>query len=453
MTTRHIAVGLAALLLAGMAAAQSAADLLQQGIHAQETAGDLDGAIRIFRQVASGTNKPLASQAQYQLVLCLLQKGDRTGAAKEAQALEQNFPDQKDLIAKARRVTEAGESLLPAPWGERESSQLNIKRDGAPTGEYLFYSVDPELGNAATRPNPQLRWLTWELKTKNSARTVQFLVDRDTMQPVTVSGREGRMDSTDAVGDAAVEPLIGPAIDVQASVFRMRRLPLAVGYKTTLTGFPLAIGQTAPRKFEVAVTGIEAVQTPSGKYNCYRVSIAPLHQTFWFAVDAARSLVKIQSGNVEAELVKVWGAEDVLEAAIAPFRAAGWKEYNRARSGPGASSSVDLANPDDRFLRVDVRIVKTYTPPADISEALRRAVEAESARLGPEYKVAPGGLQQRTQGGQQTISCVWAKANAADSYILWIRTENTAAKFDVRGASLGVARWKADQILSTVRIP
>ena len=97
---------MASLLLTGTAYAQSAADLLQKGIHAQETVGDLDGAIQIFRQVVASpnTNKQLAAQAQYQLVLCVLQKGDRPGASQELQLLEKNFGDQPDLIEKARKI-------------------------------------------------------------------------------------------------------------------------------------------------------------------------------------------------------------------------------------------------------------------------------------------------------------------------------------------------------------
>ena len=52
MTTRYLAAAiLAAMFSAATAGAQSGADLLQKGIYAQETLGDLDGAIRIYRQL------------------------------------------------------------------------------------------------------------------------------------------------------------------------------------------------------------------------------------------------------------------------------------------------------------------------------------------------------------------------------------------------------------------
>jgi hypothetical protein len=64
MTIRYIGALLAALLLVAGASAQTTADLLQQGIHTQESAGELDRAIAIYRQVVASPNKELASQAQ-----------------------------------------------------------------------------------------------------------------------------------------------------------------------------------------------------------------------------------------------------------------------------------------------------------------------------------------------------------------------------------------------------
>src|ERR1039457_6582267 len=91
MTIRHLATALVATLLWGTpASAQSAADLLQKGIYAQETLGDLDGAVQSYRQVLTSypANKQIAAQAQYQLVLCMGQKGDRAAASREFRSEE-----------------------------------------------------------------------------------------------------------------------------------------------------------------------------------------------------------------------------------------------------------------------------------------------------------------------------------------------------------------------------
>jgi hypothetical protein len=82
-----ILVGSLAVLAGAAAVAQSPADQLQKGIYAEETAGDIDGAIQLFWQVANSPNKTIVAQVQYQLVLCMLQRGDRLGGADaEAQS-------------------------------------------------------------------------------------------------------------------------------------------------------------------------------------------------------------------------------------------------------------------------------------------------------------------------------------------------------------------------------
>jgi hypothetical protein len=93
---------LAASLAALPGAAQTASELLQKGIYTQETAGDVDAAIQLFRQAfsAAGTERDLAAQAQYRLVQALLRKGDTAMAALEMNRLAQEFPDQRDLISR-----------------------------------------------------------------------------------------------------------------------------------------------------------------------------------------------------------------------------------------------------------------------------------------------------------------------------------------------------------------
>ncbi len=326
MAIKHFAAALLGTLLMGTpSGAQSAVDLLQKGIHAQETVGDLDEAIRIFRQITGSpsNNKLFAAQAQYQLVVCMLQKGDRAAASREVELLARDYPEQQDLLARARKLLPVGAALLPAPWGEGEASQLNIKRDGVATGERLFYSVDPDT-EGGQPANPQNQVLRWELITKNSRRSVTTRVDRATMDPAVKPNRSNPLlDSDDLTGDPAAATFNGPAIDVEQSIFRMRRLPLAPGYKATLASLPFTLGSYAPKQVEITVTGIETVETPAGRFKCYTVSAAGLGQTFWVGIEGARPLVRFRAGNVEAELVQVWGPENALERSLAFVTATG----------------------------------------------------------------------------------------------------------------------------------
>src|SRR5580658_5001554 len=82
----------------------TAAELLQKGIYAQETAGDLDGAIKIYRQIVDShpSQREIGAQAQYRLGQALLEKGDAASASQEIQRLGWDYPDYKELIASAK---------------------------------------------------------------------------------------------------------------------------------------------------------------------------------------------------------------------------------------------------------------------------------------------------------------------------------------------------------------
>ena len=92
----------AVLLLATVGSAQTAAELLQKGIYTQQTAGNTDGAIEIYRQVIgmAGGDRATAARAQMQLVSAFLQKGDMAGASREFSTLAIRYSDQRELIAR-----------------------------------------------------------------------------------------------------------------------------------------------------------------------------------------------------------------------------------------------------------------------------------------------------------------------------------------------------------------
>ncbi|HWB83802.1 MAG TPA: tetratricopeptide repeat protein [Bryobacteraceae bacterium] len=104
-----IAGVLAVAVLTCRGAAQSPEELLEKGIYTQETVGDLDQAIEIYRQILSSSPAPrsYAAQAQYRLAQCLLQKDAKADAAREFKKVIEDYSEEKDLVVRAR------ESLLP----------------------------------------------------------------------------------------------------------------------------------------------------------------------------------------------------------------------------------------------------------------------------------------------------------------------------------------------------
>jgi hypothetical protein len=97
--TAAAAVGLT-IFAPGMAA-QTVAEQLQKGIYAQDTAGNLDEAIAIYRKiVASGqASRAVAATAQARLTQALAQKGDLDAASREFQTLALVYAEYRELIA------------------------------------------------------------------------------------------------------------------------------------------------------------------------------------------------------------------------------------------------------------------------------------------------------------------------------------------------------------------
>ncbi len=116
------------LLLAGILAVARAqtkppAALLQEGLYAEQTEGNLDRAIEIYSQIRDiRTNNPwLLARAGYQLGLCHLKKGQTEKAAEYFEEVLTYYPEQKSIAEKAKAELE---KIKPA--GEQEITEKII---------------------------------------------------------------------------------------------------------------------------------------------------------------------------------------------------------------------------------------------------------------------------------------------------------------------------------------
>jgi hypothetical protein len=87
-------------------------ELLQKGIYTQETAGDVDAALQIYRQVTASApaQSSVAAEAQFRIAEALLQKGDLNGAATEFGILSSRYSLHQDLIARMARGLQGAHS-------------------------------------------------------------------------------------------------------------------------------------------------------------------------------------------------------------------------------------------------------------------------------------------------------------------------------------------------------
>src|SRR6266542_6558262 len=84
-----------------MARGASAAELLEKGIYAEETKGELKAAKDIYQQIVedAGADRSLMAQAQLRLGLCQLKLGNKPQAISALDRLTQEFPDKDKLLA------------------------------------------------------------------------------------------------------------------------------------------------------------------------------------------------------------------------------------------------------------------------------------------------------------------------------------------------------------------
>lgn len=84
---------------------KSPAVLLQQGIYAEETEGNLEKAMEIYSQIRSDYNdvERISAIATYQLGLCHLKKGQKDEAAEYFQQAATKYSSQKEIAYKAKK--------------------------------------------------------------------------------------------------------------------------------------------------------------------------------------------------------------------------------------------------------------------------------------------------------------------------------------------------------------
>src|SRR4051812_4649588 len=136
-------LGLACLCMANAAEVLSPSQVLEKAIYSEETKGDLEGAMTLYKQVVSEAKvaESVAAQAQYHLGLCYYKKNQFTDATTAFEKLVHDYPSQTNLVNLAQEYLAGAVSLLPAPWLDGEELVLDVQ---FPTGFRLgmaYYCV------------------------------------------------------------------------------------------------------------------------------------------------------------------------------------------------------------------------------------------------------------------------------------------------------------------------
>ncbi|KPK86137.1 MAG: hypothetical protein AMJ81_02045 [Phycisphaerae bacterium SM23_33] len=123
--------------------------LLEQAIHKEQAAGDLDAAMKIYQQIIeeSKANRRHVAEALYRLGMCHLKKRDEVQAVAQFRELVRSFPEQRTFVAKAEaelaKLTRPPEYLPLNQAVERTVNDDGMNRD---------WLIDLDAGKLFTPP-------------------------------------------------------------------------------------------------------------------------------------------------------------------------------------------------------------------------------------------------------------------------------------------------------------
>ncbi len=479
-------VSAAILTCVSASAADSPSDLLEKGIYTEETVGDLDKAIEIYEEIISQAeaNRKFVSQAQLRLGKCLLKQGKKKEAEEAFRKLVDRFkdsPDQKELVAKARELlpADSGDMQLdPVPWVDGEHLEMRIKMGGGlDIGTFILSARSGEVDGREV----------WHLGLNRNiavnAPNLGFshvVADRRTFRPLSSEFRHSllgtvtaeyapkkvtiRTKGNDGKEKVKKYDLDGVYYDNEQGWQLFRRLPLADDYKGKM---PIcATFGSGPMKLDVEVTAKETVEVPAGKFECYKLLVKPVQQTFWISADAHRYAVKFEAGGVMGVLQSIRQVEP--DATV---------EYADKDLGFSLSAPADwYFIPDKVSVKEPAKLVILADPAAESVSALlvepldklddeqkasvRAWAESEledTKKTLKNFQVVADSWQQRKVAGHPAVSCV-ATFDHGDmkraKYHVFVIGKSTASRFVARLARDRVDdfRREYDKIIDTYKV-
>ncbi len=424
MYRKSVLIGLvmAAAIVASATAASAASpsETLEKAIYTEQTVGNVDEAIKLYQQVIdeAKTVRAAAAQAEFRLAQCLFKK-NKTGDANAAlEKLIKDYPDEKEWVAKARKQLPSEIKLRPAPWQDHEAQQINLKlATGLDVGTYI-YMIDSAKHDGKD---------VWRCSTRvfvaiNSAQGYStVLAEKESFAPITsrwMHSLLGDVEATylptvvkikDLLKNSTREITIdGPVFDNEECAELFRRLPLEVGYKTTIPVVSTLGGGKIPLGLEV--TGKETIEVAAGKFECFKI-VLNIGQTFWISTDEHRYAVKFEAGGAVAELAKVYHLEpgkplkfDAKEFSVTlPERWFAYTPKPLKKDKPETTAILDE-------MGVATATVEAKAPAADLkgkSLREREVAEADEQKKAlKDFKLRTDGIAEGKLAGSRAVTLI-----------------------------------------------
>lgn len=304
--------------------------LLEEGIYAEETKGDLNEAMTIYQKIIdeNAGNSANIAEAYYRLGVCYLKTGDNSKAIEMFKELLTGFREHEEIAAEAKNqlvklnaLDEDGKTnkpleFGPVPWEAGETCWYNFStpviknlgrmissiRDVTINGNDLWriedYLVIPGEGQSQfTRTNVF----------KKDSKPFSGLAKGVLGSKVKYEKDYIHLD-TDGLGTKETKkiPVNDIIYDSNQMHYLIRRLTLAEGYSLFFSIFNPQAGTVS--KAELKTIGIETVEVPAGTFKCYRVEIeidSKMKVKQWYSTDDKKYFVKaeIPSGTYELEKI------------------------------------------------------------------------------------------------------------------------------------------------------
>ncbi|MEM9598971.1 MAG: tetratricopeptide repeat protein [Acidobacteriota bacterium] len=426
-----VALGSALPGLADEDVAASPAELLEEAIYAEQTVGDLDGAIEIYRRILARDGVPArhGAQAQFRLGMGLRALGETAEAEAAFEALLRDFPEQTTWADQAREQLEVSKATLrpgPAPWqdGELLIYRISVPASGLPVGK-LFHRVGTAVVDGVD---------VWKMETRrlgfggaDQEGVSRVFVDRSTQLPIRSAFLHKALGRTRTTYGPDGATIIGAAgettvtsdrtiYDNEQVMYLLRSLPLAPGFEATLQVLPSWAGAATEVEVSVKKKAVDC-KTPAGDSECLVVVIdlgkmggTNNKQTAWVSTGPERQVAKVKAEGMVLDLAAVFQVpfEIPIQYRLDDYGIAGtlpldWLYHEHQKRSRG--TAIQFLDPDSEgigTLEVD-RCPRGRCP--ELQETAERELKGSTRRF-EDFTLRDGSWTERTIDGRPAVSFV-----------------------------------------------
>ena len=467
-----LATCLACSYLPDFARAATASELLEKGIYEEETVGNLDAAIRVYEEViaAGKSARNAAAEAQFRIGVCYAKQGKDNLAAEAFQKVIDEFPNAKEAVAQARSRLSVEPELLSAPWKDGEELHLEMKLpNGSGIGNQIYRIAKFEKDG-----RDLWECTSWQTVTLNGMKgKSRVLVEPEGFSPIESDWKHsllGEAHATYGKDKVVIElankekpaelDITEPTYDNEQGAELFRLLPLKDGFKTKLNIVAPLTATKVPLGLEV--TGIETVEVPAGKFECFRLDL-DINQTFWISTDAHRYIVQFEAGGVVAHLKEVRHrqADESTQLDREEFSATlppNWHAYTPLQTDDDGKTTTFLIDPEASVLaKVEIGPLKSIESKVGTPQGwLELALEGARKRY-KNVKLADEGYETIKVGDREGSSMICTHDHGDVAQTSWrvaIFGDAAAARIRFTTPTDDFAKWQpaAQEIVASLRV-